>query len=210
MTKDRVLGIILETKVVAVIRMSDPAKLFRVVEAVREGGVRAIEITMTTPSALEAIRSLARNRPEGSLIGAGTVVDEEAAEAVIQAGADFVVSPVTDARVIDICRRRERTVIPGAFSPTEIHAAWKAGADIVKVFPATSLGPKYIKDVLAPFPGLRLMPTGGISLENARSFVDAGACSVGIGTALLDPGAIERGEWETLSRKAGELIRSLR
>jgi len=210
MTKDRVLGIILETKVVAVIRMSDPAKLFRVVEAVKEGGVRAIEITMTTPSALEVIRSLARNRPEGSLIGAGTVVDEGTAEAVIQAGADFVVSPVTDFRVIDICRRRDMAVMPGAFSPTEIHTAWKSGADIVKVFPATSLGPKYIKDVLAPFPGLRLMPTGGVSLENARSFVDAGACSVGIGTALLDPGAIERGEWETLSRKAGELIHSLR
>jgi len=209
MSKAEVLDIILAGKVIAVIRMAEAGRLTRVVEAVRKGGVRAIEITMTTPSALDIIADLAANKPAGTLIGAGTVLDAPAAEKVIRAGAEFVVSPITDYGVIDVCRRNDVLVAPGALSPTEIMAAWNRGADIVKVFPATSLGPKYFQDLRGPLPQVRLMPTGGVSLENAREFIRSGACCVAIGTALLDRKAIEAGGWDVLTEKARALVESL-
>jgi 2-dehydro-3-deoxyphosphogluconate aldolase/(4S)-4-hydroxy-2-oxoglutarate aldolase len=210
MKKDVALDIVLSSKVIAVIRMSDTERLAKVVEAVKAGGVRAIEITMTTPFALEIISSMAKKKPPDVLVGAGTVLDSETAVQVIHAGADFVVSPVTNAATIAACRRYDTLVAPGAFSPTEILAAWEAGADIVKVFPATSVGPKYFKDILGPLPKLRLMPTGGVSLENARDFIANGACCVAIGTALLDKKAIEAGQWEVLTQKAKALVDSLK
>lgn len=210
MTRSEVQEVILKTKVIAVIRMKDAAKLARVVEAVRKGGIRAIEITMTTPGAVEAIAALSREKEAGSLVGAGTVLDQQTAGRVIDAGAEFVVSPVTDFEVIKICRERAVLVAPGAFTPTEILAAWRAGADIVKVFPATSVGPRYFRDLRGPLPELRLMPTGGVSLENAGDFIRNGACCVAIGTALLDPQAIESGNWDILTRKASDLVNSLR
>ena len=209
MTRDEALKIILESKIIAVIRMSDSRKLFRVVEAVRQGGIRAVEITMTIPGAIDIIRTMAAERPEGALLGAGTVLDARSADAVIEAGADFVVSPVLDLDMVRTCRTNDRFVAPGAFSPTEILTAWKNGADVVKVFPATSLGPKFFKDIRGPLPHIRLMPTGGVSVQNAKDFIEAGACCVAIGTALLDPRTIELGEWELLTRKARELIDSL-
>jgi len=209
LTRDEALKIILESKVIAVIRMSDSRKLFRVVEAVRQGGIRAVEITMTIPGAIDIIRTMAAERPEGALLGAGTVLDARSADAVIEAGADFVVSPVLDLDMVRACRTNDRFVAPGAFSPTEILTAWKNGADVVKVFPATSLGPKFFKDIRGPLPHIRLMPTGGVSVQNAKDFIEAGACCVAIGTALLDPRTIELGEWELLTRKARELIDSL-
>jgi 2-dehydro-3-deoxyphosphogluconate aldolase / (4S)-4-hydroxy-2-oxoglutarate aldolase len=187
MNKNDVLNALLELKVVAVIRMTDAARLSHVIESIERGGVKAIEITMTVPDAVGIIRRVAARRNPGVLIGAGTVLDAATATAVIEAGADFVVSPVTDFPTIRECVRRGVLVAPGAFTPTEILAAWNEGADIVKVFPATSLGPKYFKDLKGPLPHVRLMPTGGVSLENAPDFITAGACCVGIGAALLDP-----------------------
>jgi len=210
MSRDEVLGTILASKVIAVIRMSDTGKLARVVEAIRRGGVRAIEITMTTPSALEIIADLARRKPAGTLIGAGTVLDAPTAEQVIGAGAEFVVSPITNFAMIEACRRKNTFVAPGALSPTEILAAWESGGDVVKVFPATSLGPKYFQDLKGPLPQVRLMPTGGVSIENAREFIRSGACCVAIGTALLDKKAIAAEDWDSLTEKAGALIESLR
>jgi 2-dehydro-3-deoxyphosphogluconate aldolase/(4S)-4-hydroxy-2-oxoglutarate aldolase len=209
MSRGEVLDIILASKVIAVIRMSDAGRLGRVVEAVRRGGVRAIEITMTTPSALEIIADLAKTKPAGTLIGAGTVLDAPAAERVIWAGAQFVVSPVTDFAVIDVCKQSDILVAPGALSPTEILAAWNRGADVVKVFPATSLGPKYLRDLRGPLPQVRLMPTGGVSIENAGEFIRAGACCVAIGTALLDRQAIAAEDWDVLTGKARALVDSL-
>ncbi|HOW85121.1 MAG TPA: bifunctional 4-hydroxy-2-oxoglutarate aldolase/2-dehydro-3-deoxy-phosphogluconate aldolase [Candidatus Aminicenantes bacterium] len=209
MTRNEALEIILETKVIAVIRMAEADKLRQVVEAVSRGGVRAIEITMTTPGALDAIRTLAAGKPAGSLIGAGTVLDAATAAEVIRAGAEFVVSPVLDADMIRTCREADRFVAPGAFSPTEILSAWRLGADVVKVFPATSLGPKFFKDVRGPLPQIRIMPTGGVSMANASDFLEAGACCVGIGTALLDKEIIKRGDWEALTSRARQLVDSL-
>ncbi|HCS48553.1 MAG: 2-dehydro-3-deoxyphosphogluconate aldolase [Candidatus Aminicenantes bacterium RBG_19FT_COMBO_58_17] len=209
MRREEVLDIILSTKVIAVIRMSDTGKLARVVEAIKKGGVRAIEITMTTPSALDLIAEMAKRKSAGTVVGAGTVLDAATAEKVIRAGAEFVVSPVTNFDVIAACRRNDTFVAPGAFSPTEIVAAWEKGADVVKVFPATSVGPKYFQDLKGPLPQVRLMPTGGVNVENAREFIRSGACCVAIGTALLDKKAIAAEDWDVLTDKAKALMESL-
>jgi 2-dehydro-3-deoxyphosphogluconate aldolase/(4S)-4-hydroxy-2-oxoglutarate aldolase len=210
MRRDEVLEVILATKVIAVIRMSNALKLARVVEAIRKGGVRAIEITMTTPSALEIIEDMADRKPAGTVVGAGTVLDAATAEKVIRAGAEFVVSPITSLSLIAACRRNDTFVAPGALSPTEIMSAWESGADVVKVFPATSVGPAYFRDLKGPLPQVRLMPTGGVNLENARDFIRSGACCVAVGTALLDKKAIEDEDWEALTRRARSLVESLR
>lgn len=210
MKRDKALGIILETKVIAVIRMADAGRLFDVVEALQKGGVKALEVTMTVPGALDIMQKLAVTKPEGVLVGAGTVLDADTAAAAIWSGADFIVSPIADPGMIAACRSHDTFVAPGAFTPAEIVAAWDRGADVVKVFPATSLGPQYLRDIRGPFPQLRLMPTGGVTVENARGFIEAGACAVGIGTALLDKKAIEAADWNSLTAKARQLVESLR
>jgi 2-dehydro-3-deoxyphosphogluconate aldolase/(4S)-4-hydroxy-2-oxoglutarate aldolase len=210
MKKDKVLKGLLASKAVAVIRMTDAAKLAKTAAALRKGGVTAFEVTMTVPGAVEIIRAMARGKGPGVLIGAGTVLDAGAASDVIAAGADFVVSPITDGDMIMACREAEVLVVPGAFTPTEIAAAWRAGADIVKVFPATSLGPQFFRDLRGPLPHIRVMPTGGVTLENAREFLEAGACCVGIGTALLDKKMIDADDWEGLASRARRLVGSLR
>jgi len=209
MKRDEALELILATKVIAVIRMSDTAKLFQVMEAIKRGGIKALEITMTTPRALDVIGEMSEKKPAGVLIGAGTVLDAETAAAAIQAGADFIVSPIVNFDVIQVCRSKDIFVAPGALTPTEILAAWGRGADIVKVFPATSVGPKYFKDLKGPFPQIRLMPTGGVSIENALDFIKNGACAVAIGTALLDKKLIEKNDWEALTKNAAALVESL-
>ena len=192
--------------VVAVIRMKDPAKLRAVVDALVEGGVRALEVTMTVPGAVGLIRELAPVMPSGFLLGAGTVTTAETARAVIDAGATYVVSPVFQPAVIAACHEHDVAAMPGCFSPTEIFAAHELGADIVKVFPATSLGPQFIKDVRAPLPQVKLMPTGGVSLDNAHDWIRAGAVAVGIGSALLDAKAIEDGRFDAITANARRVV----
>jgi 2-dehydro-3-deoxyphosphogluconate aldolase/(4S)-4-hydroxy-2-oxoglutarate aldolase len=209
MPKDKVLEAILTARAIAVIRMKDAAKLAATAAALRKGGVMAIEITMTVPGAVEIIRELAATKVPGTLVGAGTVLDAGQAADVIAAGADFVVSPITDLGMLEVCRKAGVLAAPGAFTPTEIYAAWRAGADIVKVFPATSLGPQFFRDLRGPLPQVRIMPTGGVTLENARDFLAAGACCVGIGTALVDPKLVAAGDWEALETRARVLTASL-
>lgn len=210
MDKAKVLEEILLSKVIAVIRMKDADRLSQVAAALLTGGIKALEVTMTVPGAVGIIRDMARSKTPGTLVGAGTVMDAGKAEEVIAAGADFVVSPVTNRETIEVCREAGVLVAPGAFTPTEIAAAWKTGADIVKVFPATSLGPQFFKDLRGPMPTIRLMPTGGVTLENAGAYLRAGACCVGIGTALLDSKIIEAGDWRALSERAQTLSESVR
>ena len=195
--------------VVAVIRMKDPAKLRAVVDALAEGGVRALEVTMTVPRAVELIRDLAPTMPAGFLLGAGTVVDAATARAVIDAGAQFVVSPVFRPDVIRACHERHVPVMPGCFSPTEILDAHDAGADLIKVFPATMLGPQFVKDVRAPLPQVKLMPTGGVTLDNAGDWIRAGAVAVGVGSALVDAKAIDAGRFEIIAANARKVIASV-
>jgi 2-dehydro-3-deoxyphosphogluconate aldolase/(4S)-4-hydroxy-2-oxoglutarate aldolase len=192
--------------IVAVIRLRDPGKLRAVVDAIVAGGVQALEVTMTVPGAVELIRGLAPTLPEGFLLGAGTVIDAATAHAVIDAGAQFVISPVFRRAVIDACHERGVPVAPGCFTPTEILEAHDAGADIVKVFPATTLGPQYIRDVRAPLPQVKLMPTGGVTPDNAGDWIRAGAVAVAAGSSLLDAKAIESGRFEVITANARRFV----
>jgi 2-dehydro-3-deoxyphosphogluconate aldolase / (4S)-4-hydroxy-2-oxoglutarate aldolase len=209
-TLQSVTAAIEQSGIVAVIRMKDPAKVQAVVDAIAEGGVRAIEVTMTVPGAIGLIASLAPRMPAGFLLGAGTVVDPETARQVIDAGAQFIVSPIFRRSLIEACHERRVPVTPGCFTPTEILEAWDAGADIVKVFPATALGPGYIKDVRAPLPQVKLMPTGGVTVENAGEWIKAGAVAVGVGSALLDTKAIDSGDYGVLRAKAERIVANVR
>lgn len=194
-----------ETGVVGVIRTQSSEKLVKVARAIREGGVRCIEVAMTTPNALKVIEEVS-DELKDVLIGAGTVLDAETARSAILAGAQYLVSPTTDRDMIKMARRYDKIVAPGAFTPTEIMTAWEAGADIVKVFPASRLGPKFLSDVRAPLPQVSLMPTGGVSKDNAADFIRAGAEVLCVGSALIDKQAIAEGNYEKLTENARELI----
>jgi 2-dehydro-3-deoxyphosphogluconate aldolase/(4S)-4-hydroxy-2-oxoglutarate aldolase len=165
---------------------------------------------MTVPGAVDVIRSVAGTLPKGVVLGAGTVLDAETARRVIDAGARFVVAPTFDPDTIRACHERDIPAMPGCFSPTEIFRAWQLGADIVKVFPATGLGPGYIKDVRAPLPQIKLMPTGGVTPENAGEWIKAGAVAVGIGSALVDAKAVAAGDFKRIEDKARLLISNVR
>lgn len=189
---------ILADRLVAVVRTESTDGLAEIVSALAEGGVSIIEITLTIPNAIDAIRRLTSN----CLIGAGTVLNAETAERAIDAGAQFIVSPILNLDVIRICRKRKVVVMPGALTPTEIVAAWDAGAAVVKVFPADSLGPTYFKALRGPLPHVRMMPTGGVDLTTVKPFLDAGACCLGVGGKLVDPVAIRNRDFATLTTLA--------
>ncbi len=207
--RDRNLQIILNSGIMAVIRAQSSDQLVDVVMALREGGVKALEVTMTTPNALEVIHTVSeklKDDPE-TVIGVGTVLDPETARAAILAGAEFIVSPSLDTRVIEMARRDSAVVVPGAYTPTEIITAWQAGADIVKVFPATSLGPGYFKDILGPFPQVRLSPTGGVSLDTVQDFIRNGACAVAVGGNLVSKKALAEKDWKSITETAKQFVK---
>ncbi len=198
---------IITSGAVAVVRLADGEKVLRVAEALRRGGMEAIEITMTTPGALRIIGSLTR---EGFFTGVGSVPDGATARRAIEAGARFVVSPVFKREIVEAAHARDTAVFPGAFTPTEMQEAFEAGADIVKVFPAGITGRAFLKAVLAPLPHLKLMPTGGVTVENAGEWIRAGACAVGVGSALLNREIIGRGDWCLLTRRTRELCENIK
>lgn len=205
-----VLEKMVETGVVGIIRTSSSEELVNVARALRDGGVVAIEVTMTTPGALAAISEIAKQMGGEIILGAGTVLDTETARAAFLAGAEFLVSPVLVPEVIAMCHRYDKVVLPGAFTPTEIYRAWELGADAVKVFPATALGPQFFRDVRAPLPQIKLTPTGGVSLDNAGEFIKAGAAFVGVGGNLVDKKAIAEGRWDALRETAGRYVEAVR
>lgn len=196
--------------VVAVIRLHEPDRLRAVVDALARGGVRVLEVTMTVPRAIELIAEIAPTLPNGFLLGAGTVLDAETTDRVVDAGAQFIVSPVFRRSVIAAAHRHAVPVMPGCMTPTEILDAWDAGADVVKVFPATVLGPGFFKDLRGPLPHLKLMPTGGVTLDNAGDWITAGAVAVGVGTALLDASAIADGRYDVLEANARRIVTNVR
>jgi 2-dehydro-3-deoxyphosphogluconate aldolase/(4S)-4-hydroxy-2-oxoglutarate aldolase len=205
-----VTGQIERLGIVAVIRIKEPEKLRAVVDAIAEGGVRALEVTMTVPGAVDLIRELAPTLPADFVFGAGTVLDADTVNRVVDAGAQFVVSPVFRRSVIQGCHDRGVPAMPGCFSPTEILDAWEVGADVVKVFPATALGPGFFKDVRGPLPQVKMMPTGGVTLDNAGDWIRAGAVAVGVGTALLDARAIAAGDYKSLRANAERIVANVR
>jgi 2-dehydro-3-deoxyphosphogluconate aldolase/(4S)-4-hydroxy-2-oxoglutarate aldolase len=196
--------------VVAVIRLQDSDRLRGVIDALGAGGVRALEVTMTVPRAIQLIDAIAPGLPADFVIGAGTILDPETARAAILAGARFVVGPVFNRAVVDLCHRYDVAVMPGCFTPTEILQAWDAGADVVKVFPATALGPSYFKDIRGPLPQVKLMPTGGVTLENAGEWIAAGAVAIGAGTAMIDAKAVAAGDWAAITRRAASFVEAVR
>ncbi len=206
MAREHDLARVLECGIVAVVRATAPDGLVEVLAALAEGGVTVAEVTFTVPGALEVIEAAKKRygSKNGSkmLIGAGTVLDPETARAALLAGADFLVSPTVNVDVIRMCRRYDKLVMPGAFTPTEILQAWEAGADIVKVFPAEVLGPAFFKAMKGPLPQIKLMPTGGVDLTTATKFLDAGAVCLGVGGQLVDAKTIHEKNYAKLTATA--------
>jgi 2-dehydro-3-deoxyphosphogluconate aldolase/(4S)-4-hydroxy-2-oxoglutarate aldolase len=196
-------------KAVAVIRMSDSQKLLKVAEALMEGGLSILEITMTTPNALKIIEEVTNTFSDEMTFGVGSVLDAETARLAINSGAQYVVCPIYNPKIIHTSHRYDVAVMPGCFTPTEILEAHEQGADIVKVFPADVLGMAFFKAIKAPMPHLNLMPTGGVTLTNAGEWIKTGACAVGIGSALLDKQAIAENDWNRLKENTKMLRSSL-
>lgn len=213
MSRDSTLKRILEGGVIAVVRAESGAELVPVVEALAAGGVTAVEITFTVPNAIEVIAQVRRTLGDRVVLGAGTVLDPETARAALLAGAEYIVSPVLNLDVIRLCRRYDRVVMPGAFTPTEVLHAWENGADIVKIFPADAVGPSYLKALRGPLPQIRVMPTGGVDLTTAEAFLRAGACCLGVGSQLVDPKAVKQKDFRKLTALAeqyAELVQRVR
>ncbi len=207
MRKAEVLARIRESGLLPVLRASSVEEALALAQALGEGGVTALEVTMTVPDALRVIRELTLRQPE-MLVGAGTVLDAETARMCLLEGAQFIVSPSTDARIIELCHRYAAAVFPGALTPTEIVAAWQAGADAVKLFPASAMGgAQYLRSIKAPLPQVELLPTGGVSLATAREFLAAGAFALGVGADLVDPQAIQNGQPERIRETARAYLR---
>jgi 2-dehydro-3-deoxyphosphogluconate aldolase/(4S)-4-hydroxy-2-oxoglutarate aldolase len=210
MNKDEQMKFLLDHGLVAIVRLKEPTELVPIAQAIEAGGVRVIEFTMGTPNALDAISQISREWGDRILIGAGTVLDPETGRAALLAGAQFLVAPNTNPSLIEMARRYNKIIIPGAFTPTEIVAAWQCGADIIKIFPASTIGPQYIKDILGPLPYVRLLPTGGVGLENIQAFIAAGAAAVAVGSNLTDPKLIKEGNWVGLTKHARQFAEAVR
>jgi 2-dehydro-3-deoxyphosphogluconate aldolase/(4S)-4-hydroxy-2-oxoglutarate aldolase len=210
MGKETRLCQILDGGIVAVVRSPDGAQLVEVARALVEGGVKAVEITLTVPDALNVVRQVRQALGDRILLGAGTVLDEETARAALLAGAEYIVAPTVNLGVIRLCQRYDKLVMPGAFTPTEILNAWEAGADIVKVFPAEVVGPGFFKALHGPMPHVRLMPTGGVDLNTAAAFLRAGACCLGIGGQLVEPRAVAERNFERIRDLAQQYVQIVR
>ncbi|MHA1582611.1 MAG: bifunctional 4-hydroxy-2-oxoglutarate aldolase/2-dehydro-3-deoxy-phosphogluconate aldolase [Candidatus Baldrarchaeia archaeon] len=206
MNKENNLKRLIDCGVVSIIRVENSTEAVKSAEALRKGGINIIEVSMVTPGALDAIRAISQKFGEDVLVGAGTVLDSETARAAILAGAEFIIGPTLNREVIKVCNRYSKIVIPGALTPTEILTAWELGADIVKVFPARVLGPRYIKDILAPLPQVRLLPTGGVNLENAGEFLKAGAVAIAVGSALVNKKVVKEGKFDIITEKARKFL----
>jgi 2-dehydro-3-deoxyphosphogluconate aldolase/(4S)-4-hydroxy-2-oxoglutarate aldolase len=206
MSKEDQLRQILDAGIVAVVRSPDGAQLVEVARALVDGGVRAVEITLTVPDALTVVRQVRQALGDRILLGAGTVLDAHTARAALLAGAEYIVAPTVNPVVIRLCHRYDKLVMPGAFTPTEILTAWEAGADIVKVFPADVVGPAFFKALRGPLPQIRLMPTGGVDLTTAAAFLQAGACCLGIGGQLVEPKAIAERNFDRIRDLARQYV----
>ncbi|MBI3836529.1 MAG: bifunctional 4-hydroxy-2-oxoglutarate aldolase/2-dehydro-3-deoxy-phosphogluconate aldolase [Planctomycetia bacterium] len=213
MSKETNLARVHQTGIVAVIRAASGELLADVAEALAAGGVEAMEVTFTVPRAHQVLERVAEQMGSRILLGAGTVLDPETARIALLSGAEFIVSPTVNLDVIQLCRRYDKLVMPGALTPTEALAAWEAGADIVKIFPSEVTGPAYLKALSAPLPQVRMMPTGGVNLETAAAYLRAGAFALGVGGSLVDPKVVAAGETakiEKLARQFVEIVQQTR
>ena len=208
MSKAAVIQTIRDIGIIPVVRAQSAGEAMQAIDAIREGGISILEITMTVPGAVGVIEEVSKRYGGEAVVGAGTVLDGETARACILAGARFVVSPSLNLETIEVCRRYGIAVMPGALTPTEVVQAWSAGADFVKVFPAGAVGgASYIKSLKAPLPQIELVPTGGVSLKTAADFIKAGASALGVGADLVDVKAIREGQSQVITERAREFVR---
>jgi len=202
MKKEDTIDIIRETGVIAIMRAQSSDQLIAAADAIKKGGVKAIEVTMTTPGALSVIEQAKGRYGSDVIFGAGSVLDAETGRAAILAGADFVVSPVLNLELIKLCNRYGIPTSPGCYSPTEILTGWEAGADFIKLFPASFGGPNLIKAILAPLPQVRIIPVGGVNLDTAADFISKGAAALGVGSSLVNQKLLDSGDMDELTRRA--------
>lgn len=209
MTKASLLEQLLATKIIAIIRLSSSTSVFELAQALRKGGIKAIEITMGTPNALQEINKL--SQIEGVIPGVGSVVNAKTAQAAIEAGAQFVVTPVSKPEVIQMAHKYDKPILSGAMTPSEILQAYEWGADVIKLFPAANFGLSYFKAVKAPMPHLPIMPTGGVTVENAAEWLANGAVCLGVGSTLVNKKLIGEGDFDgitTIARAMTDAIKS--
>lgn len=209
MIRKKIVDRIIEEVVIAVVRVEDTDKLLPIVQAIYNGGISLVEFTMTIPNAFEMIKKIDMEFEGNILLGVGSVLNAKDAELAIRAGAKYVVSPILDTEIINMAHKYDVPGIPGCFTPTEIYNAYKADADLIKIFPANITGMEFIKSVKAPIPNLKLIPTGGVSLTNAKDWLEAGASAVGIGSSLLDKQAIKNNDYEKLRNNAETVMNGL-
>ena len=209
-TKSEICSLLTNPGIIAVVRAQKVDQVIPLSEALLAGGVIAIEITLTTPNALQAIHDARAKFGDHALIGIGTVLDARACQAAIEAGAEYVVTPVCRPELVAIAHAAERPIMLGAFTPTEAQTAHEAGADFIKVFPADVLGPTYIRALRAPLPHLRIIPTGGVELGNVLDFVQAGCAALGVGSALVSNRLLQVADWQVLTQKASAFVKALR
>jgi 2-dehydro-3-deoxyphosphogluconate aldolase/(4S)-4-hydroxy-2-oxoglutarate aldolase len=210
-TREKALALIRDVGLVPIVRTPSPEDAFRAAEAIIEGGIGIAEITMTVPNALRVMERVAEAFGDKVLLGAGTILDPESCRAALLAGAEFIVTPALDLRVIEVARRYSKPCIPGALTPTEVVAAWSAGADMVKIFPAGPVGgPDYIKALKGPLPHIEFVPTGGVSLETTPAFIKAGASAVAVGGELVSNKALREGKLEVITSKARQFVEAVR
>jgi len=207
MNKQQILGAMLEAGIVAVVRTNSAESAIKSIEAITRGGIVVAEVTMTVPGALKALEKIADSLGDQIILGAGTVLDPETARACMLAGAQFFVTPALKLATIEMAHRYSKPIFPGALTPTEVLAAWEAGADVVKVFPCGNMGgPKYIKALKGPFPQIEMAPTGGVNLETVGEFLKAGACAVAVGGELIDATTIQAGKYEVFEERARQYV----
>ena len=210
MTKSEKLDLIRQTGIIAIMRAQGSDQLIAAADAIQAGGVRAIEVTMNTPGALRVIEEASKRYGEEVLFGAGTVLDAETARAAILAGADFVVSPSLNLDMLAMCNRYSIPLTPGCYTPTEMLKAWEAGADMVKLFPASVGGPSLIKAIRAPLPQLEIVPVGGVNLDTAADFIRNGAAALGVGSDLVSQKLLDERNMEELTRRAAAFIEQVK
>ena len=211
MEKREILNRMIEEGLIPVIRVASAKEAIDVADAIKEGGVSFIEITMSVPGAIDTIKELTQKYKDEIIMGAGTILDPETARAALLAGAQFIVSPTLNLDVIQLAHRYSAVVVPGAMTPTEILAAWNAGADMVKVFPAAQLGgPEYLKALRGPLPQILLVPTGGVNLQNAGAFIKAGATALGVGGELVDKKAIKEKKFNIITENTRAFLKAIK
>lgn len=209
MKKHEKLSIIRDTGVIAIMRAQSSDQLITAADAIKAGGVQVIEVTMTTPGALGVIETAKARYGEEVLFGAGSVLDPETARAAILAGTDFVVAPTLNLDMVALCNRYSIPVMPGCYTPTEALTAWEAGADMIKLFPASFGGAGLVKAILAPLPHLEIVPVGGVDLDTAADFIRKGAAALGVGSSLVNQNLLEGGDLDELTHRAEAFIQEV-